>query len=103
MANAAAPIEDRAAPPPVALEDVVAHINRVVKIAGINAVGIGSDFDGTNSMPTGLEDASMFPNLTLALPEEGYSASNIRKIYAGTTLRLMLAVEKVARGLMGKR
>ena len=86
-----------------ALEDAVAHINHVVKIAGIDAVGIGSDFDGIKSVPTGLEDVSKFPNLTRALLEEGYSASDIRKIYGGNTLRLMRAVEKVAVELKSKR
>jgi len=89
--------------PPAGLEDAVAHINHVVKIAGIEAVGIGSDFDGIKSVPTGLEDVSKFPNLTRALLEEGYSASDIRKIYGGNTLRLMRAVEKVARELKVKR
>jgi membrane dipeptidase len=46
-------------------------------------------------VPTGLEDVSKFPNLTRALLEEGYSASDIRKIYGGNTLRLMRTVEKI--------
>ena len=81
----------------------MAHISHVVKIAGIDAVGIGSDFDGIRSVPTGLEDVSKFPNLTRTLLEEGYSASDIRKIYGGNTLRLMRAVEKVAVELKSKR
>jgi len=89
--------------PPATLEDAVAHISHVVKIAGIEAVGIGSDFDGVKSVPTGLEDVSKFPNLTRALLEEGYSASDIRKIYGGNTLRLMRAVERVASDLKGKQ
>ena len=88
--------------PPAGLEDVVAHINHVVKIAGIEAVGIGSDFDGVKSVPAGLEDVSKFPNLTRALLEEGYSSSDIRKIYGGNTLRVMRAVEKVAHELKDK-
>jgi membrane dipeptidase len=84
------------APPAAALEDVVAHINHAVKIAGVGAVGIGSDFDGVEHMPAGLEDVSQFPNLTRALLEEGYSAGDIRKIYGGNTLRLMRAVEQIA-------
>ena len=96
LAEAAKASGDRPAIPPASLEDVVAHINHVVKVAGIDAVGIGSDFDGIKSVPTGLEDVSKFPNLTRALLEEGYSASDIRKIYGGNTLRLMRAVEKVA-------
>ena len=85
--------------PPATLDDVVAHIDHVVKIAGIDAVGIGSDFDGVTCVPAGLEDVSKFPNLTRALLEKGYSAADIRKIYGGNTLRVMAAVEKTARGL----
>jgi len=64
-----------------------------VRIAGIGAVGIGSDFDGVPCTPTGLEDVSKFPNLTRALLEKGYTLDDIRKIYGGNTLRLMRAVE----------
>jgi membrane dipeptidase len=96
LAEAAKSRNDRAPIPPASLEDVVGHINHVVKIAGIEAVGIGSDFDGVKSVPVGLEDVSKFPNLTRALLEEGYSASDIGKIYGGNTLRLMRAVERVS-------
>jgi membrane dipeptidase len=84
--------------PPAALNDVVAHIDHVVKLAGAGAVGIGSDYDGVGCTPTGLEDVSKFPNLTRALLEKGYSAEDIRKIYGGNLLRVMRAVERVARG-----
>jgi membrane dipeptidase len=84
-------------PQRAAVEDVVKHIDHVVKIGGIGAVGIGSDFDGIDCAPAGLEDVSKFPNLTRALLEKGYSAENIRKIYGGNTLRLMRAVEAVAK------
>jgi membrane dipeptidase len=83
--------------PPASLDDVVAHIDHAVKIGGIGAVGIGSDFDGIEQTPVGLEDVSRFPNLTGALRAKGYSAEDIRKIYGGNTLRLMRAVEKAAR------
>jgi membrane dipeptidase len=79
---------------PATLADVVEHIDHVVKIAGIGAVGIGSDFDGVTCTPTGLEDVSKFPNLTRALLERGYRPDDIRKIYGGNTLRLMRAVER---------
>ncbi len=82
--------------PSASLADVVAHIDHAVKLAGINAVGIGSDYDGVFCTPTGMEDVSKFPNLTRALLEKGYSADDIRKIYGGNTLRLMRAVEKVS-------
>lgn len=82
--------------PPATIQDVVAHIDHVVKIAGIDAVGIGSDFDGVGCVPVGLEDVSKFPNLTRALLEKGYSPDNIRKIYGGNTLRVLRAVESAA-------
>jgi len=78
------------------LADVVAHIDHVVKIAGIDAVGIGSDYDGVGCVPEGLDDVSKYPNLTRALLEMGYSAEDIRKIYGGNLLRVMRAVEKTS-------
>jgi membrane dipeptidase len=76
------------------LADVVAHIDHAVKIGGIDAVGLGSDFDGITCTPEGLDDVSKFPNLTRALLEKGYTAADIRKIYGENTLRVMRAVEK---------
>ena len=85
-----------AKPPRATLEDVVAHIDHIRKIAGTDAIGIGSDFDGIDCAPVRLEDVSKFPNLTRALLEKGYSAADIRKIYGGNLLRVMRAVEHVA-------
>jgi membrane dipeptidase len=82
--------------PRATLADVVAHIDHVRQIAGIDAIGIGSDFDGIECTPIGLEDVSKFPNLTRALLEKGYSPKDIKKIYGGNTLRLMRQVAKVA-------
>jgi membrane dipeptidase len=73
---------------------VVAHIDRVVKLAGIDHVGIGTDFDGIGCTPEGLDDPGKFPNLTRALLEHGYQPADIRKIYGGNMLRLMRAVEQ---------
>ncbi len=89
---------DRPHIPPATLDDVVAHIDHVVKLAGAGAVGIGSDFDGVSCTPSGLEDVSKFPNLTRALLERGYSAEDIRKIYGGNLLRTMRAVESAKGG-----
>jgi membrane dipeptidase len=83
--------------PRATLADVVNHIDHVVKVAGVDAVGLGSDFDGVPCTPAGLDDVSKFPNLTRALLEKGYSAEDIRKIYGGNTLRLMRAVERARR------
>jgi membrane dipeptidase len=79
-----------------ALADVVDHIDHIRKIAGIDAIGIGGDFDGVSCTPIGLDDVSKYPNLTRALLERGYSAEDIRKIYGGNFLRVMRAVEAAA-------
>jgi membrane dipeptidase len=85
------------------LQDVVDHIDHAVKIAGVEHVGLGSDFDGVECTPIGLEDTSKWPNLTRALLERGYSAEDIRKIYGFNTLRLMRAVEKTAAEMQRER
>jgi membrane dipeptidase len=74
------------------IEDVVAHIDHAVKIAGIDHVGIGSDFDGITGPPQGLEDISKMPALTAALLHHGYSETDIKKILGGNTLRVIRAV-----------
>ncbi|MBZ5728100.1 MAG: dipeptidase [Acidobacteriia bacterium] len=85
--------------PRATLADVVRHINHVVEIAGIGAVGLGSDFDGIDCAPEGLDGVEKWPNLTRALLEEGYTALDIRKIYGENTLRLMTEVERVAQSM----
>ena len=86
--------DDWAHPKPTTanLDDVVAHVDHAVKIAGINHVGIGSDFDGIAEVPIGLEDESKMPALTEALLKKGYSESDIKKIMGGNTLRVMREV-----------
>ena len=88
--------EGKPGQPRATLADVVKHIDHVKQIGGIDAIGIGSDFDGVECTPDGLEDASKYPNLTRALLEKGYSADEIRKIYGGNVLRVMRAVEAAA-------
>jgi membrane dipeptidase len=78
------------------LSDVVAHIDHVVKIAGVESVGIGSDFDGVGCTPLGLDDVSKFPALTRALLEKGYTAGQIRMIYGENLLRVMRATQRAA-------
>jgi membrane dipeptidase len=82
-----------------ALADVVKHINHVVQIAGVDAVGLGSDFDGIGCAPMDLDSVDKWPNLTRALLEEGYTAEEIRKIYGENTLRLMTEVEHAGKGM----
>ncbi len=74
------------------IDDVVAHLEHAVKIAGIDHVGIGSDFDGIDSVPKGLEDISKMPKLAAALKQKGYSDADIQKIWSGNVLRVIRAV-----------
>jgi membrane dipeptidase len=71
------------------IDDVVAHIDHVVKIAGIDHVGIGSDYDGIAAPPKGLEDVSKMPALVAALLKRGYREQELRKILGGNFLRVM--------------
>ena len=85
--------------PPVLADvtDVVDHIDHAVELAGIDHVGIGSDFDGVGpSTPTGLKDVSYYPNLVRHLLDRGYSDEDIRKILGENTLRVWAEVERVA-------
>lgn len=79
------------------IEEVVDHIDHVVKLVGVDYVGLGSDFDGVgDSLPTGLKDASMYPNLIYHLLKRGYSEADIEKICSGNAMRVWKAVEAYA-------
>ncbi|MEO8168387.1 MAG: dipeptidase [bacterium] len=85
------------------VKDVVAHIDHVVKLVGVDYVGIGSDFDGVgDSLPTGLKDVSQYPNLIYELLKIGYSEPDIKKICGENLLRVWSNVEKTARKLQRK-
>jgi len=84
--------------PRVAWTDIIEHIDHAVKVAGIDHVGLGSDFDGAN-MPFGMEDAGKLPKITEALLGKGYSESDVRKILGENTLRLMADIERVRQEL----
>ncbi|MAE76313.1 MAG: membrane dipeptidase [Planctomycetes bacterium] len=79
--------------PTATLDDAVAHIEHVRKVAGIDHVGIGSDFDGISSVPVGLEDVSKFPDLIAALLERGFSDMEVRKLLGINLLRVMRGAE----------
>jgi membrane dipeptidase len=79
---------------------IVDHIDHAVKVAGIDHVGLGSDFDGAE-MPYGMEDASRLPRITEALLQRGYSETDIEKILGGNALRLMQDVEAAAKSRKG--
>jgi membrane dipeptidase len=81
------------------ISDVVDHIEHVIALAGIDHVGIGSDFDGISSGPTGLEDVSTYPNLIEELLRRGLSEQDIRKICGENLLRVWSEVERIAREL----
>ena len=74
------------------ISDVVDHVDHIVKVAGIDHVGIGSDFDGITSPPEGLADISKMPNLVAALLKRGYSETDIKKILGGNYLRVIREV-----------
>ncbi|MCP5180099.1 MAG: membrane dipeptidase [Pseudomonadales bacterium] len=83
--------------PYATLDDVVAHIDHVVHVAGINAVGIGSDFDGVgDTLPIGLKTVADYPNLVAALEQRGYSRRAIRKVMGENLLRVWRQVERYA-------
>ncbi len=78
--------------PPASMDDLVASIDHVVKLTGIDHVGIGTDYDGVSSVPVGLEDVSRMPNLTVELLRRGYSESEIKKMLGGNFLRVIREV-----------
>ena len=81
------------------VSEVADHIDHVVKIAGIDHVGLGSDFDGLgDSLPIDLKDVSGYPNLIYHLLKRGYSDSDIAKICSGNLLRVWKKVEQIAAG-----
>jgi membrane dipeptidase len=82
--------------PGATLTDVADHIDHIRKVAGIDHVGIGGDFDGIGFGPVGLDDVSKYPDLLKELLRRGYTDEDIRKLLGLNVLRVMRAVEKVA-------
>jgi membrane dipeptidase len=80
--------------PPVSVTRIVDHIDHIVKLVGIDHVGIGSDFDGVQIVPADLKSVADLPNLTAELMRRGYSESDIGKILGGNMLRVMEEVER---------
>ena len=83
--------------PPLPLAKLIDHIDHIVKVAGIDHVGLGPDFDGANDFPEGARDVSMYPNITYELLKRGYSEPDIDKILGGNFLRVFAQAELVAR------
>src|SRR5438128_4314981 len=85
--------------PPLPISKLIDHIDYIVKVAGIDHVGLGPDFDGANDFPEGARDVSMYPNITYELLKRGYSEPDIRKILGENFLRVFAQAELVARKL----
>ncbi|MGB7129557.1 MAG: membrane dipeptidase, partial [Candidatus Sulfotelmatobacter sp.] len=74
------------------------HIDHIAKVAGIDHVGLGSDFDGVSgATPQGMDSAADLPRITQGLLDRGYSAEDIKKILGGNVLRVFRQVEAVSR------
>jgi membrane dipeptidase len=84
------------------LSDLIDHIDHMVKVAGIDHVGIGSDFDGIPSAPEGIDSAADLPKITAALKQRGYSQADCQKIMSGNLLRVFAQVEKVSKQLQAE-
>lgn len=89
--------------PDATVEQVVAHLEHVREVAGIDHIGIGGDYDGTDTFPVGLEDVSGYPRLVAALLARSWSEAEVAQLVRGNTLRVMRDVEAVARDLQTTR
>jgi membrane dipeptidase len=85
------------------IHNVIDHIDHIIQVAGIDHVGIGSDFDGVSTLPEQLEDVSAYPLITQALLDRGYQEEEILKILGGNLLRVMRQAEQVAQRLSDER
>ena len=80
------------------LSALIDHIDHIAKVAGVDHVGLGSDFDGVSgATPTGIDSAADLPKITQALLDRGYSADDIKKVLGGNLMRVFKEVEKVSR------
>jgi membrane dipeptidase len=85
------------------LKSLIDHIDHIAKVAGIDHVGLGSDFDGVTSLPEGIDSAADLPKITQALQQRGYTREQILKILGGNFMRVMREVEATARRLQAER
>jgi membrane dipeptidase len=89
--------------PRATIDDVVAHIQHVRDVAGVDHVGLGGDFDGVGSLPEGVDGVDAYPRILAALMARGWSEADIRKLAGENVLRVMRAVEAVAERKEGER
>jgi membrane dipeptidase len=86
------------------LSSLIDHIDHIAKVAGIDHVGLGSDFDGVSgATPEGIDSAADLPKITQALLDRGYSADDIRKILGGNLLRVFGAAEQISHKMQATR
>lgn len=86
------------------LKSLIDHIDHIAKVAGVDHVGLGSDFDGVaGATPQGIDSAADLPKITQALLDRGYSAADIHKILGGNVLRVFKEVERVSREMQGQK
>ena len=81
---------------PGTIHDVVDHIDHIAQVAGVDHVGLGSDFDGITTVPAQLEDVAAYPRITQVLLDRGYAPDDVRKVLGGNMLRVMRRAERVA-------
>jgi membrane dipeptidase len=100
-----APIEKKWAAqfPRPPLKSLIDHIDHIAQVAGVDHVGLGSDFDGVTSLPQGVDSAADLPKITEALLQRGYSREDVLKILGGNFLRVMREVEQTSRRLQAER
>ena len=89
--------------PTPSFERIADHIDHAAQVGGIDHVGLGSDFDGINSAPRGMEDVSKLPDLVVELARRGYSEEDLIKILGGNLLRVMRQVEGVSREMQNPK
>src|SRR5690606_22317198 len=84
-------------PPPATIDHVIAHIEHIRDVAGVEAIGIGGDFDGTQFVTDGLADVAGYPALFAALESRGWSRDDLAKLAGRNVLRVLRDAESVAR------
>ena len=89
--------------PPGSVHDVVDHIEHIIKVAGIDHVGLGSDYDGITTVPQQLEDVSCYPLITQELLNRGYTKEQIHKVLGGNLMRVFADAEKVSAAMRGEK
>jgi membrane dipeptidase len=89
--------------PPATVDDVVRHVEHVREVAGVDHVGLGGDYDGTDVMPVGLEDVTGYPTVLTALGDRGWSDDDLAKLAHRNAIRVLRDAEAVARELQSKR